>query len=280
MPGLRENLDARLKRDIHVDEEFAGLIPPLNEDEYTRLEQSIIDEGCREAIIVWDGVVVDGHNRYKICQAHGIPFSTKSKDFRTREEAMLWMMQNQLARRNLNDFQRVEIVRRYEKAVKSRARERQISELKQNQPTVREKLPTRERATEELGTMAGVSRKTYEHATVIIDNAPEAVKDAVRSQAISINAGYEATKLPPETQAEISRRIMEGEPPCKVVAEARKRKHSFTISPSQEDAERVKALADKNGLTIQDMLLRLIHEALSSRKYASASGTMEREVQP
>ncbi|MBQ3455623.1 MAG: hypothetical protein IJG36_04240 [Synergistaceae bacterium] len=264
MPGLRENLDARLKRDIRIDDEFAELIPPLSEDEYSRLEQSIIDEGCREAIIVWDGVIVDGHNRYKICQAHGIPFSTKSKDFRTREEAMLWMMQNQLARRNLTDFQRVEIVRRYEEAVRAKSEERQKGTRFGGGGKI---TTTAGKSRDTLGALAGVSGRTYEHATAIIDNAPEAVKEAVRTQAVSINAGYEVTKLPPETQAEISRRIREGEPPRKVVAEARKRKPSFTISPNPEDAERVKALADKNGLTVQDMLVRLIHEALSSKKY-------------
>ena len=123
--------------------------------------------------------------------------------------------------------------------MKAEARERQLSELKQNKSTVREnlpaqetdrdlddteatagllgtvvgKLPQRTKARDELGAMAGVSGSTYEHATAILDNAPEPVKEAVRKQEISINAGYEATKLPPEKQTEIVTRIESGEKP-------------------------------------------------------------------
>lgn len=72
--------------------------------------------------------------------------------------------------------------------------------------------------------MAGVSGKTYEHATAIIDNAPEPVKEAVRKQELSINAGYEATRLPPEKQTEIATRIENGEKAKDAVkAQARER---------------------------------------------------------
>ncbi len=275
MPGLRENLEARLRRDIQVDEEFAGLIPPLSEDEYSRLEQSILEEGCREAIIVWDGVIVDGHNRYRICTAHNIPYRTESKDFRSREDAMLWMLQNQLARRNLNDFQRVEIVRRYENAVKAKAGQRMLAG--KSDPSIN---LGKGRATEELGRLAGVGHSTYERATAIIDNAPEEVKEAVRSQEVSINAGYEATKLPPETQAEISRRIRGGESPRKVVGEAVKRPQRYSISPSREDAIKVAGLAVKHGVSVSEMFVKLIHEALNGVKYAGNSCGDEHEVRP
>ena len=74
MPGLRENIENRLLPELTIDEEFARLIPPLAEDEYKGLEESIITEGCREAIIVWGNIIVDGHNRYRICQA-GTPYN-------------------------------------------------------------------------------------------------------------------------------------------------------------------------------------------------------------
>ena len=102
---------------------------------------------------------------------HNISFNTVQKEFASRDEVKLWMLQNQLSRRNLNDFQRVEMVRRCEDAIKAQAKERQLSGLAQNETTVRENLPEREnegkRATEELGELAGVSRKTYEHAVTV-----------------------------------------------------------------------------------------------------------------
>ena len=114
MPGLRENIMERLSRDLIIDPEFAALIPPLTPDEFSGLEKSILEEGCRDALIVWGNIIVDGHNRFNICSKHNIPYRTEYRDFPNREAAMLWMLQNQLSRRNLNDFQRVEMVRKCE----------------------------------------------------------------------------------------------------------------------------------------------------------------------
>ena len=82
--------------ELKIDNEFASLISPLTEDEYSRLEKSIIAEGCREPIITWNSIIVDGHNRYKICTANSIAFQTVQKDFASRDKVMLWMIQNQL----------------------------------------------------------------------------------------------------------------------------------------------------------------------------------------
>lgn len=86
---------------IKIDDEFQSLIPPLTDDEFQRLEKSILAEGVREPIITWDGTIIDGHNRYKICTKHGLSFKTVERDFSSRDEAILFIIANQLARRNL-----------------------------------------------------------------------------------------------------------------------------------------------------------------------------------
>ena len=207
---------------MKIDEEFAGLIPPLTEEEYKGLEASILSEGCRDALVVWGDVLVDGHNRYKICTAHNIPYTTKQKDFADRNAVLVWMLQNQLSRRNLNDFQRVEMVRKCEHAVKTQAKERQLSGLVQNTSPVPLKSAGRD-ARDELAQMAGVGHSTYEHAAVVLDNAPEEVIQATRQNELSINAAYEVTKLPEDKQQEVSRRISQGGKPKDVVAEMRTR---------------------------------------------------------
>ena len=93
--------------DLTVDPEFRDLIPPLNEEELKLLEESLVADGCESPLIVWNGVIIDGHNRYAICRKHDIPFSIQEKNFETREEVMLWMLRNQLGRRNLNNYQRI-----------------------------------------------------------------------------------------------------------------------------------------------------------------------------
>lgn len=97
-----------------------------------------------------------------------------------RNAAMLWMMNNQLGRRNLNDFQRVEIVRKCENAIKAQAGKRRLSTLKQNQDTDKVNLPERaEQSRDTLGAMAKVSGRTYDRATAVMDKAPEEVIQAV-----------------------------------------------------------------------------------------------------
>jgi len=89
---------------LKIDPEFQTLIPPLTDDEYKRLETSLVSngwEGWRGPILVWNGVIVDGHNRYRICQEHGIAYTTKKMHFSDRDAAKLFIIDNQLKRRNL-----------------------------------------------------------------------------------------------------------------------------------------------------------------------------------
>ena len=89
---------------IIVDDEFKKLIPPLTGEERKGLEESILKEGCRDALILWGNTLIDGHNRYEICTKHNIPFKTIQKDFKSRDEAFLYMIDNQKSRRNLTAF--------------------------------------------------------------------------------------------------------------------------------------------------------------------------------
>lgn len=92
---------------ITVDPEFASLIPPLTEEEFAGLERSILEEGVREPIVTWRGVIVDGHNRYEIATAHGLEFDTVEYGFESRDDAKLWMIDNQCSRRNLPDIEKM-----------------------------------------------------------------------------------------------------------------------------------------------------------------------------
>ena len=91
------------KRRLKTDEEFKHLIRPLRQREYTQLEQNILSDGCRDPIVVWNGVIVDGHNRYEICMRYDIPFAVKEMEFECREAAIAWICANQLGRRNITE---------------------------------------------------------------------------------------------------------------------------------------------------------------------------------
>ena len=92
--------------ELRIDPELRDLIPPLSDEEKKMLEDSILRDGCDTPLIVWNGTIVDGHNRYDICRKHDIPFGIEEKDFEDRDAAMFWMLEHQLARRNLNSYQR------------------------------------------------------------------------------------------------------------------------------------------------------------------------------
>ena len=88
---------------LTVDPEFKSLIRPLYKQEYMLLEESLLEEGCRNPVVTWNGIIVDGHNRYEICTRLKIPFSCEAIDFENRESAIAWICKNQLGRRNLTE---------------------------------------------------------------------------------------------------------------------------------------------------------------------------------
>src|SRR5579872_7007257 len=92
---------------ITINEELRKFIDPLMESERAMLERSLLIEGCRDPLVLWGEVLIDGYNRYEICQKHGIAFNTVQNDrFQSLEQVMLWMIDNQLSRRSVTDFQR------------------------------------------------------------------------------------------------------------------------------------------------------------------------------
>jgi hypothetical protein len=92
---------------ITVNEALKAYIDPLTPDEHDALERSILAEGCRDALVLWGNVLVDGHNRYGICQKHGLPFQTvQNTRFQSMEDVHLWMIDQHLGRRSVSDFQR------------------------------------------------------------------------------------------------------------------------------------------------------------------------------
>lgn len=94
--------------ELRVDPEFESKISPLTEDEFRQLKGNILSEGSvLMPIIVWNGTIVDGHNRYKILRENpNIPFTVHEKDFDNRYEAISWICKNQLGRRNLTPIQK------------------------------------------------------------------------------------------------------------------------------------------------------------------------------
>lgn len=99
-------------RELRIDPEFRDKIPPLTEEEFQQLEDNILEDGVvLQALIVWEDVIVDGHNRYTIIQKYPeLDYHIYEKAFPDRYAAIAWICKNQLGRRNLTPQQKKYLV--------------------------------------------------------------------------------------------------------------------------------------------------------------------------
>lgn len=178
---------------LNIDKEFKALIPPLTEEEHAALELSLLTDGCRDAITTWNGIIVDGHNRYEICQRNGIPFQIVERDFPDRNAVIVWMIQNQLGRRNIADYTRAKLALRLKDAIAHQAKARQKA-TQFGSDAVVENFPPPSKTRDELGKIADLSGKTIAKVETIERAAPQAIKQAAESETISIHRAYELTK--------------------------------------------------------------------------------------
>ncbi|MBR4766079.1 MAG: ParB N-terminal domain-containing protein [Clostridia bacterium] len=97
---MAENLE---NYDLILDSEFMKLSCPLSRKEYTELEDSLLEKGCIEPIVVWNNTVIDGHKRYTICKKYQIPFSIKIRAFESRASVIAWICYQQLGKTELTE---------------------------------------------------------------------------------------------------------------------------------------------------------------------------------
>lgn len=88
---------------MEIDNEFRNYIRPLSSEEFEKLEASVLSEGIRDPLVVWQGILLDGYHRYKIAQEHGLEYKTVEVELPDRDAAKEWILVNQLGRRNLTE---------------------------------------------------------------------------------------------------------------------------------------------------------------------------------
>jgi pyruvate/2-oxoglutarate dehydrogenase complex dihydrolipoamide acyltransferase (E2) component len=208
--------------EIVVNEELKAYIDPMTPDEYEALERSILAEGCRDALVLWGDVLVDGHHRYSVCQKHGLPFqTTQNPRFQSMEDVHLWMIEQHLGRRSVSPFQRgVLALRKREILAARRTRSKEVEEVRAEPPVAQaeadadatpvetvaaeaaapapapDPLPSRE----ELAREARLSHSQVGLIEKIHKQATEEVVAAVKSGVLSINAAAAVASLPAEEQ--------------------------------------------------------------------------------
>lgn len=230
---------------ININEELRAYIDPLTEDEFAALERSLLSEGCRDALVLWGDLLVDGHNRYGICQKHEIPFNTiQNHTFQTMDDVRLWMIDNHLGRRSVSDFQRgVLALRKKEivsvRAAQSQAQRSSVEPAADDVSVQSEGEPPWTR--EAVARAARVSSATLGQIEKIQKTAAPELVRAVKSGVISINAAVAVASLPSEKQiAAVAGGKKELRQAARQVREARlPPKPELEVPPSDATAEQI-----------------------------------------
>lgn len=113
-------------QELKIDIELENLLPKLDEEKEKLLEEDILKNGCISPIVLWNGYIVDGHHRYKICQRNNLDFKTKEMQFENKQEAMIWAWTTQKARRNIDDGTLFKIAKVFKPYYEKKAKENQI----------------------------------------------------------------------------------------------------------------------------------------------------------
>ena len=176
--------------DLKIDQEFASRIPPLTDDEFRQLEDNILADGVViNPIIVWNGVIVDGHNRFRILGKHPhVKYTVHEKSFDDRFSALAWICKNQLGRRNLTPEQKKYLIgKQYEAEKLGRGGDRKSESAKSKRQNV--PLISDHRSSARIAQENGVNEKYVrraEHFAKAVDIADE-IEPGILSDILSGN---------------------------------------------------------------------------------------------
>ena len=210
--------------------EMAELLPPLTGEQLAALEADILKNGCYSPVIVnEDMVVIDGHNRQRLCERHGLPYQMAVFSFESMLEAKQWALDTQKGRRNLDKWELGKIALRLKPDIEARAKANQSAAGgdKSEQGALfvnsQKALPA-VNTTQELADAVGIGHQTMSRVMQIDEHAPTAVKEALDSGDLSINQGYNITQqvreLPEEQRDEAAALAVELEKAKKEIRQA------------------------------------------------------------
>lgn len=242
---------------LMIDPEFESKIPPLTMEEYTALEENLLAEGrAINPIIVWNGTIVDGHNRYRIIQKNPhIKYSIYEKEFADRHAAIAWICKNQLGRRNLTPEQKKYLIGKQYEA------EKQTQKFRGNQHTIgsgqnEQNLTTGERIARETNTSDSYVRRAerFARGVDLADEAIPGMKQNILSGHLKVTDAelQSLSKAAPEERTALARQLTAPKSPAQ---KKRSTYKSVYYAPVQKIADDM--LHAQGKATVQDGLYEL-----------------------
>lgn len=278
--------------DIIVKEELKAYIDPLTAEEHQALERSLLAEGCRDALVLWGNILVDGHNRYGICTQHGIAFQTiQHPHLKSMDDVHLWMIEQHLGRRSVSDFQRGVLALRKRAIVEARraAEQDKLARESAGEPALDDDdadtppwEPAPKLSKADLARQARLSTAQVNQIEKIHAHAAPEVIEAVKSGDISLSAAATVASLSEDEQrAAAAGGKAELKQAAKRVREAKRKPRPAREDGDEaplvgEDADHVASPAELQGevsmlrrqvmsLTAENQALRMELDALRAR---------------
>ena len=204
-----------------IDEEFRTLIRPLRRDEYQQLEINLSVDGCRDPIITWNHIIIDGHNRYEICNRRHIPYAVTEMEFDSRKDAIIWICTNQLGRRNITEETRKYLIGKQYELEKMHGKQKNVMGFNRYRKRGRPELPETEtyrRTAQKLSRQYHVSTGAvqkyaiYSKAIDTISDADAELSDRVLNGTYKISHEnlVALSKMPPEEIRKMSAKQQKG----------------------------------------------------------------------
>ena len=204
---------------LMVDPEFENLIPKLGAKELAGLEANLELDGCLDPILTWNGIILDGHNRHRICARLGIEYAVREIQLQDRGAARVWILEHQLGRRNLTDAARIDLALLLKTECQRSAQERRKATQgrpRKDAPKLGPNLNPVSRAdrktNSELAKMAGVSKSTVGSFEKLKKAGTPELVAATKEGRVSISTAAAAAEvLTPEEQTTAVRAAKPGE---------------------------------------------------------------------
>ena len=182
--------------------ELAELLPPLSGEQLAALEADLLRNGCYSPIIVnEDLAIVDGHNRQRLCEEHGLPYQMAVFAFEDLLEAKQWALDTQKGRRNLDKWELGKIALKLKPEIEARAKANmsagggdQKSEDAKSGSAILPNPISAVDTRKELADSVGLGERTMGKVMQIDEYAPAPVKEALDKKELSINQGYNLTR--------------------------------------------------------------------------------------
>ena len=212
--------------------ELADLLPPLEDEQLALLEEDIRKNGCYSPIVVNEELaIVDGHNRFALCEKLGVPYRMAVFHFDDTLEAMQWALDTQKGRRNLDIWKLGRIALKLKPELEARGKanmsagggDQKSWEVRQQRNVAPEAAENEEKsglailpnpissvnARKEMAQSVGISDRTMGMVIKIDENAPQVVKDALDKKEITVNQGYNITRQLQDVPEEERERVAE-----------------------------------------------------------------------